>query len=211
MPGIFTPEQWAAYVAGQLQPSDEATPSVTFVEPMLRRRLSRLSRQLLAVAKPCAEVAPGSRAMVFASQHGELTTTVQLLQALAKQETPSPMGFSLSVHNTAAGLYSIATRDQAPATAIAAGQHTLKAALIEAYGQLHNGADSVVMAYAEEPLTAVYAPFADAETPLCAIGLCLVKEGSTVTLSLDEFDDSASLIRLLQRRLPSGAAHALLA
>jgi hypothetical protein len=42
------------------------------------------------------------------------------------------MGFSLSVHNAASGLYSIATGNKEPATAIAAGEETFFMGLSEA-------------------------------------------------------------------------------
>lgn len=195
-PGIATTAQWQALLAGEVPVSDDASPAVTFVEPLLRRRLSRLSRLLLAVAKPCVDAAVGRYQLVFANRHGELTTTVQLLQSLAQGETPSPMGFSLSVHNTAAGLYSIACADRAPATALAAGSQTLFAALVEAQALLASGVESVVVAYAEEPLPPIYRNFDHAQVHPTAVGLTLVSAADS-RLPVAPTMDALALIRHL--------------
>ena len=46
---------------------------------------------------------------VFASRHGDTTTTIELLECLAREKPVSANQFSHSVHNTQAGLFTIAT------------------------------------------------------------------------------------------------------
>ncbi|MEZ5538969.1 MAG: beta-ketoacyl synthase chain length factor [Pseudomonadales bacterium] len=169
MPDVVSAEDWQAWAAGAL-PIGNATqnPAVDFIPAMQRRRLSRLSRFALSAANACA----GEQHLptVFASRHGEIHRTVELLKELARHEPLSPMGFSLSVHNTASGLYSIATGNTAPSTAIAAGCDTLPMAIIEAIGQLAQH-EQVMVVYAEEPLPDDYRAFA---TDCMPLGLALL-------------------------------------
>lgn len=173
-------QQWLQ--AGEPVMADAEAAAVAFVEPMLRRRLSPLSR----VALHCAHAAlAGERAsqLIFASRHGELGTTVNLLRQLAQAEPLSPMGFSLSVHNTAAGLYGIAAADASPATAIAAGRDTLVATLLEASALLAAGAGPVLVCYVEQDLPAVYQTWQEPEASLLGLAL-LIEEGPGTPLSL---------------------------
>lgn len=169
MPGVATLDEWRAWATGDLPVAmTEENPSVDFIPAMQRRRLSRLSRFALAAAQACA----GDQTLptVFASRHGEIHRTVGLLKDLARQEPLSPMAFSLSVHNTASGLYSIASGNTAPSTAIAAGADTLPTAFIEAMGQLQYH-ERVLLVYAEEPLPEDYRAFA---TDCIPLGLALL-------------------------------------
>ena len=59
---------------------------------------------------------------VFVSRHGELARSMTLLQALADGQALSPTDFSMSVHNTAAGLCSIQGKAAIPMTSLAAGR-----------------------------------------------------------------------------------------
>lgn len=171
MPNVASPADWQAWAAGTLTVADapDSSPPVDFIPALQRRRLSRLSRFALAAAHACA----GERQhlpTVFASRHGEIHRTVGLLKELARKEPLSPMAFSLSVHNTASGLYSITTGNTAPSTAIAAGCDTLPMAIIEAIGQLQQH-EQVMVVYAEEPLPDDYRAFA---TDCIPLGLALL-------------------------------------
>ena len=68
---------------------------------MLRRRLDRHGRMALATAWTCAE-GLDSVQFVFASRHGDLDRTLELLTALGNKDMLSPTSFSLSVHNSTA-------------------------------------------------------------------------------------------------------------
>ncbi len=94
---------------------------------------------------------------VFASRHGALERTVELLSNLAKDEPLSPTSFSLSVHNSTVGLFSIARSDRAAATAMAAGADSLGLALLEGAMQIAEGAERVLVCYADHKLPAPYA------------------------------------------------------
>jgi len=177
-PGISTAEEWQQWTAGTRAIADAPdSPPVDFIPAMQRRRLSRLSRLSLAAAYSCAGE-NHNLPTVFASRHGEIHRTLGLLNDVAQNEPLSPMAFSLSVHNTASGLYSIATGNTAPSTAIAAGMDTLPMAIIEAIGQLQRH-DEVMVVYAEEPLPTEYSQFASTDnSALLGLALRLGKAGT---------------------------------
>lgn len=141
--------RWVAW--GRQSARAEVAPDLGFVEPLLRRRLSPLARAALHVANVCSEGYP-SLPLVYASRHGELGRTVELLRNLAAGEDLSPTTFGLSVLNSAAGIFSIARGDHAPATAIAAGPETFGFGLLEAYvrARLDPGTP-VLYLYADTP------------------------------------------------------------
>jgi hypothetical protein len=123
---------------------------------------------------------------IFASRHGELSRTVAMLHALAADEAPSPAAFSLSVHNSAAGIFSIARGDPAPSTALAAGEETLLWALLEATIRLAaDPLSPVLLVYADEPLPGEYQAFSKASEPAHALAL-LLQMGDGFQLEWDE-------------------------
>lgn len=128
--------------------SPDLAMDVSFLPPLSRRRLSRLSKLSLRLAH---ETAPGYVGYcVFGSQHGELVTTQGLLEDLIRGEMMSPAGFSASVHNTAVGLHSIHQNNPYPCTSIAAGLDTVPACFMEAIALLAAGAKDVLIVYADD-------------------------------------------------------------
>jgi hypothetical protein len=173
-PGLEDADHWSAWAQGQRSlATDGRAPSVDFLPPLLRRRLSDLSRAALWAAFQCA---PGAQQLrtVFASPHGEIHRTKTLLDDLAAAAPLSPNAFSLSVHNTASGLYAIASHNRAPSTAIAAGIDTLEMAMIEAVGALARSAEQRIMVvFADEPLPEFYQPWQEPGSVPFALALLL--------------------------------------
>ena len=145
----------------------DAKPDVSFLPALLRRRLDRSGRMALAVAGGCLAEGEAMPA-IFASRHGPLHRTVELLETLVRDEPLSPALFSLAVHNGVAGLFSIARADTSPNTSVAAGPATLAAAFWEAAGQLADGAKTVLLVYVSEPVLEIYIPCIAADEPLFA-------------------------------------------
>jgi hypothetical protein len=136
--------------------ASESQPDVAFVDPMMRRRLSSLSRMALKVAGDCVDAQTHAR-VVFASRHGELRRTTEILRDIEAGKPVSPNAFSLSVLNAMSGLFGIARRDRSAATALSAGAQTLGYALLEAHAQRADDADSpVLVIYTDEPADARY-------------------------------------------------------
>lgn len=159
--------RWSSWPAGAT-----ATPDIGFVEPLMRRRLSALSKMALKVAHDCAADREAVR-LVFGSRHGELRRTTGIIADIAASEPVSPTAFSLSVLNAMAGVYSIARRDTSPATAMSAGAETLGYALLEAYAQWSADASTpVLVVYADEPADARFGPV-DHEATTGALAILL--------------------------------------
>lgn len=145
--GAWSPglEGWPALRAALCRPeaTDDASssasrPSPALLPPAERRRAPvgvavalEVARE--AVAAAAADIDTESIASVFASAHGDLAIVDYLCETLATDPLAlSPTRFHLSVHNAAAGYWSIATRDRAATNAIAAGDDSFALGLVEA-------------------------------------------------------------------------------
>jgi len=147
--------RWSSWPAAA-----SAAPDIGFIEPIVRRRLSTLSRVALQVAHDC--VAQDEVRVVFASRHGELRRTTDILRAISGGEPVSPTAFSLSVLNAMTGVFGIARGDRSAASAISAGAETLGYALLEAYAQYATQPDSpVLLVYADETADPAYGTIED--------------------------------------------------
>jgi hypothetical protein len=164
-----------------LEGSEDASvqvPACSFVGGRLLRATSVLSRSVCEAAWQAAQEArfdPSATATVFGSMHGEIQTAVDQLDMLRDGDgIISPARFKNSVHNTAAGIYSIATRNRAFTTAIAAGTRTFAMCLLEALALLGTDAEQVVVSVGEERLPPLLVQFAD--FPPLAVALALTRE-----------------------------------
>ncbi|KDB09925.1 hypothetical protein LIG30_1127 [Burkholderia sp. lig30] len=174
----------------------ENAPDVAFIDPMMRRRLSSLSRMALKVAHDCVNAQPQVR-MIFASRHGELRRTTDILHGIEAGKPVSPNAFSLSVLNAMSGLFGIARHDRSPATAISAGAETLGYALLEAHAQYTEQPSApVLIVYADEPADAAYgAVEQDVQRGACALLLDAGQPAAghlTCAVSVDETPETAS-------------------
>jgi hypothetical protein len=131
-----------AVIRGE-QPAPETAsgrPSPTLLAPTERRRAPDTVAVALEVAARACEAAgrkPADLPSVFASTHGDTAISDYMCATLAG--TPaliSPIKFHNSVHNAAAGYWSIGTGSLAPYTAISAYQYTFGAGLLEAATQV---------------------------------------------------------------------------
>lgn len=179
-----------ACVAGWTSWTDDAGT----LEPVLlparqRRRASRSSRMAAHVLGRLAEqerVSPidlRRETLVFGSCHGEMDVTVALLAMMHEDDGAlSPMRFSASVHNAAAGLVTISTENQGFSTTISAGADTVAMTLVEALTLLHEGHPRVLVTLTEEPLPS---PF---DRERCygglAVALELVADGAGPVIEL---------------------------
>jgi hypothetical protein len=123
---------------------------------------------------------------VFASRHGDAVATVRLLEGLARQDPVSASRFSHSVHNTQAGLFSIATHNRQPASALAAGRDTFACAFLEALGVLRRlDSGRVLLVTGDEPLPRVLASFCEEADVAYAVGLLLESYAGPDAITLD--------------------------
>jgi hypothetical protein len=163
--------RWSSWPAAA-----SAAPDIGFIEPIVRRRLSTLSKVALKVAHDCVAREPVR--VVFASRHGELRRTTDILRSISAGEPVSPTAFSLSVLNAMTGVFGIARGDRSAASAVSAGAQTLGYALLEAYAQYATQPDApVLLVYADEPADLAYGTIED-EVQGGAIAVLLDNEAS---------------------------------
>jgi hypothetical protein len=203
--------RWAVWESVECEDGSTSSPDAAFVEPMLRRRLSRLAKMSLRVAHDCAHDIPDVR-FVFASRHGEMTRTTAMLNDLAAEEDVSPSTFSMSVLNASTGLFSILQHNTAPSTAISAMTESFGYGLLEACLQLADKPEQpVLLVYADEPIPAVYGEPALSSFSAHAIGL-LLQSGSARQITCatalgDELPSLEPQSRAFLRCLEDGYAH----
>jgi len=183
-PETRQPQEWrfAAGVVTPLAPSavpDHAIPSSH------RRRMSALAKMAVQVALE-ATAERDADYLVFCSQHGELPRTRELLATIVDGGELSPMGFSQSVHNASAGLYTIIKASGVPATSLAAGAGTFAYGWIEADAYLgRNPGHRVLLVAYDEVLPSEYRPYSRQEQRSYALALLLAVAGSGgITLEL---------------------------
>ena len=201
-PGVSTQEGWAdwAQAPWPLTPGDE--PRVAAMPPMLRRRAGLLGRMALEVAYACIGQAQGVPT-VFCSRHGEVVRSVDLLRELARGEPLSPTAFGLAVHNASAGLFAIARTDRANHVALAAGSATFEHAVIEACGQLADGAPMVLIVACDMALPAPFEAFQDCDEQPFAFAWAIVPAPADMPVLRLAWQASRAADTSMQR-LPGG-------
>lgn len=126
-----------------------ARPSPQLLAANERRRApGTVAVALEAALAACeaADRAPASLPSVFTSHHGELTITDYICATLADDPRAiSPTRFHNSVHNAAAGYWTIGAGAHTPATALSAGRYSFAQGLLEAMTQLQAGEDAVLL------------------------------------------------------------------
>jgi hypothetical protein len=117
-------------------PQGRATPQPAILPPNERRRAPATVAVALEVAQAaCANAGrdPAQLPTVFASTYGDLAITDYMCSTLAKAPTTlSPTRFHNSVHNAAAGYWSIATGCHQSYCALGAGRYTFANGLFAA-------------------------------------------------------------------------------
>ncbi|WP_411852588.1 beta-ketoacyl synthase chain length factor [Stenotrophomonas sp. LGBM10] len=168
-PGLTSKADWQAWAQAPTLPSGDDTPALAEVPAMQRRRIERLGRMAIQAACWCEQPEDaGQVPLVFASRHGDVARSMELLDTLTADAGLSPTAFGLSVHNAIAALYSIARGHRGNYLALAAGRATVEAACMEAFGLLADGAPEVRVIVYESPLPAIYADFRDEPDPYFA-------------------------------------------
>ena len=140
---------------------DQELSAIEHIPAMQRRRLSRLAKLAMNSAMQTLATQHADY-IVWVSQYGDEAKTLNILEDVLSEQTPSPTQFSTSVHNAISGLYSILCQDATPATSLAGSWND---GLIEAYAWLKTRPEArqVLLVYYDEALPDIYAehqPFA---------------------------------------------------
>ncbi len=155
-----------------------------------RRRSSEIVRWSLEVAQEAvhnSQLSPKDMAPVFASSGGEVGILHKICQSLASPvPIVSPTLFHQSVHNAAAGYWSIASGSQRPSTSLACYDSTFGGGLLEAATLLAADLEAFVLFAAYD----APAPFPLNETrPLIApFAMAFVLGKQALPMSLSSLD-----------------------
>lgn len=160
-PGLDSGQAWRDWAVRPWLPEGDDVPALSEMPAMQRRRLERLGRMALQVAWRCQPDAGEALPMIFASRHGDIARTFDMLSGLARGEPLSPTHFGLSTHNAIAAQYSIARGLTGNYLAVSAGAESAEAAVTEALALLADGARDVLVVVYEGPTPEDYAGFRD--------------------------------------------------
>jgi hypothetical protein len=150
---------------------------VSILEPMVRRRTSIATRVAITAARrACVAAKVGNKwPAIFVSSVGEMQVTDKLCRAITQQDYPlSPTLFHNSVHNTAAGYWSMATGSMASMQAMGALNDGLALGLLEAWCQLQTITERVLLVVYDEVMPEQLLP--DYTWKACAFALLLDRE-----------------------------------
>lgn len=139
-----------AYANGDTLVADApARPAPQLLAPNERRRAPETVAVALEVGlAACAHAGrePAALPSIFVSARGDLAITDYMCTTLASDPRGlSPTRFHNSVHNAAAGYWTIGAGAMQPATALCAGEASFAEGLIEALAQLASGTEAVLL------------------------------------------------------------------
>lgn len=181
---LLSDDLWVADISTWTQELEKHTPSLSFLPPLKRRRLSHSARLFVNTVWNLT-TEQTNIPVVYASTNGEITRNFSLWNSLLKDGDLSPTSFSLSVHNALVGQWSELRQVTAETNAITAKSDNLEIALLEAYLLLQEGAEKVLVVVAESPLSEDYNPQPLYRQPFgYTLGL-IIEAGKTYQLSLN--------------------------
>ncbi|WP_376692891.1 beta-ketoacyl synthase chain length factor [Wenzhouxiangella sp. EGI_FJ10409] len=215
-PGLPDIDALSQVLAGaELGEEKPGSASISLLSPRERRRCPETVRLSMAAAEQAcraAGVEPAEPDAVFSSGMGDLAISDYMCRTLA--DTPdllSPMRFHNSVHNAAAGYWSIGSGARGDVTALSGATDSLVAGLIEADSRVRvEGRPVLLVVYdaaADGPMRAVWParyPFACAFVIGNADG-----EGGAMTLAPEhgiDADDCPPLPAALAERVTDNPA-----
>ncbi len=159
-PGIIEKADQESWIRNRT-PLDRSTKVVApGIPAALRRRCSALARLSVEAGLDCCRQAgedPAKVATVLACRHGEIDTTVKILDAMSNGESVSPARFINSVHHTALGYYDLCTGNTQPSRAVSGGAGSFGYGFLECLALISIEPERPVLLIAGENL--VPAPF----------------------------------------------------
>jgi len=178
-----------------------AAPQPQRLPPNERRRAPLAVRLAFGVAEDALGtngLAPAALATVFASSDGDTHIVHRISVALAEPpRAVSPTDFHNSVHNAAAGYWSIAAGARLPSTSLSAGTASFAAGLLEAAALAHVEAlDCLLVAF-------------DVRPPEPLLARWCIRESAAFALILSPRRSAGSLAALRIRTVPRVAETAM--
>jgi len=179
---------WESWAGDPRPLSSDGAPDGRFLPPMLRRRCTPLSKIMLKVAFDCCgddERRAGVRT-VFASRHGSINESIELLECVVRRERVSPAKFSHTVHNAQAGLFSIAAGNREASSSLAGREDTFGCGLLESLAHLQREPERpVLLVVGDVPLAPRFAALIQEPPASYAVALLLEANGGGPALRVD--------------------------
>jgi hypothetical protein len=184
-PGREDTAAWRQWASDPEPLARDGCPEARFLPAMLRRRCSPLSRIVLTTAFECCDEGERSDVRtVFASRHGNINESIDLVESIARKLPISPTRFSHTVHNAQAGLFSIAAGNRKTSSSIAALEDTFACGYIEALTHLQREPESaVLLVVADVPLAPTFAKLIEEPAASYGVSLLLAADGTGPTIS----------------------------
>jgi hypothetical protein len=147
---------------------------------MLRRRCGALTRLVLTAAFGATTDTERPRVRtVFATRHGSINESIELLHQVVAQERLSPTKFSHTVHNAQAGLFCIAAGNRAASSSLAARADTFACGWLEALTFLEREPETpVLLVTSDVPLDPTFAALVREPRGAYGLGLLLARSGA---------------------------------
>ena len=164
---------------------EDFTPKLAFLPALKRRRLSHSARLFFEAAWDLVTENPDIP-VVYASANSEMERNFALWHSLLREGDVSPTSFSLSVHNALVGQWSELRQVKSETTSLMANGGNLEIALLEAYLQLNEGVEQVLVIIAETPLSSMYNAVPVHRSPWGYALALVVEKGEQFTLTLNE-------------------------
>lgn len=117
---------------------------ISFVPMLIRRKLSLIDKISIKTISEVFE--PDIDEIIFASQYGSIDKMKSIIKQYSEDNEVSPFAFSSSVHNYFVGLFSLINKITTPYNALAAGENSLSAGLINA---IISNKKKVIFCYAD--------------------------------------------------------------
>ena len=131
----------------------EKEADITFIPPMVRRRLSAVDKVTLFVLNNT--YSENVQNLIFVSRKGEVERLVKIINQYTTDGEVSPNTFSGSVHNYPAGFFLLNKKKSIPYTALSACESSISAGFLSALlSDYHN----VLLCYAD-PIGVDYCAF----------------------------------------------------
>ena len=177
---------WRLWAENALNVADlpETKPAVAFLPAILRRRLDLLSRLMFQAAFHLADDL-GDYPVVFVSHDGEINRSFEMYVSLLKDAMVSPNSFSLSVHNAAAGQWSLVRQFMGETVALAARRDGFECGVMESVSMLNDGYERVLLIVADNPLSAEFSVTPYIRAPFAYAWAGILEKGDDYSLSFE--------------------------
>lgn len=144
--GFNTKEQFTSLALGKIEADIKAiNPKPTNIPMMTARRLSMGCRMAVDIGIELLKFHEDIDAVIYSSATGEEEHNYKVLESAAKGIDCSPTDFSMSVHNTGVGNFTILSKKKIPSSSVSAGIDSFMMALADAYVMLASGYKKILV------------------------------------------------------------------